>query len=316
MIKTVIDRKGNMREFDAQRIISAIIRAASAAEEKMDIEFAQSIAKYIQETNENNIAIEKIQDLIEEHLMKSIYSDTAKAFIIYRKRRELERAKEAKRLQAFNELIEIVDNNIKNDNANMNGNTPAGQMMKFASLTSNEYAEEHLISEKYAQAHKDGLIHIHDKDYYPTKTTNCCMYDLAKILKNGFNPGHGHLREPNSIRSAAALTAIVFQTNQNEQYGGQAVGAFDVALAPYVKKSFRKHFTKFYEYDNPPISVQDLERQIGSIEIDNQKLKDAYPRAYQKAYEETVDETDQAMEAFIANMCSMHSRGKQYCPAA
>ena len=143
--------------------------------------------------------------------------------------------------ETIEKIINVEKNDIGNENANMSAASPAGQMMKFASEVSKEYALSNLVSERFADAHRKGLIHIHDLDFYPTKTTTCLQYDLEDLFEKGFLTRHGHIREAKSISSYATLATIIFQTNQNEQHGGQAIPAFDFYMAKGVLKSFRKH---------------------------------------------------------------------------
>ena len=309
MVLIVTDRNETKKPFDEQRIINAIDKAAKATSETVDNLFITSIANSIKMLNSDNITVDEIQRQVESYLMKSEYEETAKAYITYRKKRDLER--NSKFLQTYHELVEIEDTDLKNDNANMNGDTPAGQMMKFASVNTNDYTDGYLINPKYVEAHNKGLIHIHDKDYYPTKTTTCVQYDMSKLFKNGFNPGHGYLREPNSIRSAGALAAIAFQTCQNEQHGGQSIPAFDYFMAPYVTQSFRKYIKKYYlrEMGENSATIEQLDFLYQDIKIGNEYLKARLPYIYKYALEDTIAETEQSMEAFIANMNSMHSRG-------
>lgn len=306
MVKKIIKRDGNIVPFDSERIKSAIKKAAR---EEIDPVFIETITKEIENKEKHSLTVEEVQRIVEHYLMKSDYEDTARAYITYRKKRDVEREINSKNIKTFNELVEIEDTDIKNENANMNGNTPAGQMMKFASITTNNYAEGYLISNDFVKLHKKGFIHIHDKDYYPTKTTTCVHYDLEKLFKDGFDTGHGFLREPNSIRSAFALTAIAFQTNQNQQHGGQSIPALDYYLAPYVAKTFKKYFAKYFNRENFLLTLEQLEENGTTISISNERLKEMYPREYKLALEDTVEETEQGAEAFLANMNSMHSRG-------
>lgn len=310
MQKQVIKRNGDVVPFDEERIISAITKAANATNMPIEKLFIERIIQNIQNCFEKTISVEDIQNIIESTLLSSQYINIGKNYIIYRKERETQRKKENTIDKVYNDIIDIADNDIKNENANMNGNTPAGQMMKFASETTKAYTDDYLIKKEYSEAHKNGLIHIHDKDYYPTKSLTCCQLDLAKLFENGFDTAHGHLRAPNSIKSYAALAAIVFQTNQNEMHGGQSFQAFDYFMAPGVKKSFAKYYKKYYKRFVGLESTLDDQQIILS---NKGKLNSEF---YQYAYEDTLEECNQAMESFIANMNSMHSRGKQNCLVA
>ena len=227
----------------------------------------------------------------------------------------------------FDGIINVEKNNTNNENANMSSDTPAGQMMKFASETSKDYALKSLVEEKYAEAHKEGYIHIHDLDYYPTKTSTCVQYDLEDLFENGFRSKHGYIRQPKSISTYATLATIIFQTNQNEQHGGQSIPAFDFYLAKGVLKSFRRHLKyrllAYLEFDYVEEKNQELKDlmtgAIDSIELTEEKKEELsnlldldikiIEKAAKVAYYDTKYETYQAMEGFIHNLNTMHSRG-------
>ena len=224
-------------------------------------------------------------------------------------------------------IITVEKNDINNENANMSSMTPAGQMMRFASEVSKMYALENLISPKFAEAHQKGEIHIHDLDYYPSKTTTCLQYDLADMFEHGFQTKHGYIREAKSISTYATLATIIFQTNQNEQHGGQAIPAFDFYMAKGVLKSFRRHFRyrilSFLSLDY----VDETNKKVKSFINENihtilpddnaaQKIsehlnieKTQIKRLLEIAYDDTRLETYQAMEGFLHNLNTMHSRG-------
>ena len=224
-------------------------------------------------------------------------------------------------------IITVEKNDINNENANMSSMTPAGQMMRFASEVSKIYALENLISPKFSEAHQKGEIHIHDLDYYPSKTTTCLQYDLADMFEHGFQTKHGYIREAKSISTYATLATIIFQTNQNEQHGGQAIPAFDFYMAKGVLKSFRRHFRyrilSFLSLDY----VDETNKKVKSFINENihtilpddnaaQKIsehlnieKTQIKRLLEIAYDDTRLETYQAMEGFLHNLNTMHSRG-------
>ena len=229
--------------------------------------------------------------------------------------------------EVFDGIINVEKNDTNNENANMASDTPAGQMMKFASETSKDYAIKYLVDTKYADAHKEGYIHIHDLDYYPTKTTTCLQYDLDDLFENGFRSKHGFIRPPKSITTYATLATIIFQTNQNEQHGGQSIPAFDFYMAKGVLKSFRRHLKyrllAYLEVDYVEEKNQELKDLltdiITSIEVSDDKktilsstlnltIKEI-EKAANVAYYDTKYETNQAMEGFIHNLNTMHSRG-------
>ena len=229
--------------------------------------------------------------------------------------------------EVFDGIINVEKNDTNNENANMASDTPAGQMMKFASETSKDYAIKYLVDTKYADAHKEGYIHIHDLDYYPTKTTTCLQYDLDDLFENGFRSKHGFIRPPKSITTYATLATIIFQTNQNEQHGGQSIPAFDFYMAKGVLKSFRRHLKyrllAYLEVDYVEEKNQELKDLltdiITSIEVSSEKKEvlsstlsltiKEIEKAVNVAYYDTKYETNQAMEGFIHNLNTMHSRG-------
>ncbi|MCP1224311.1 anaerobic ribonucleoside triphosphate reductase [Sebaldella sp. S0638] len=229
--------------------------------------------------------------------------------------------------EIFDGIINVEKNNTNNENANMSSDTPAGQMMKFASETSKDYALKYLVTPKYADAHKEGYIHIHDLDYYPTKTTTCVQYDLEDLFENGFKSKHGFIRQPKSISTYATLATIIFQTNQNEQHGGQSIPAFDFFMAKGVLKSFRRHLKyrvlAYLESDYVEEANQELKdllvELIDSIVVTDEKklilssklnlTMNEVEKAIHVAYYDTKYETYQAMEGFIHNLNTMHSRG-------
>lgn len=195
-------------------------------------------------------------------------------------------------LDTFSDIVSVQNQDLLQENANVNGQTPMGQMGKFASESSKFYALEFLLDPEVAKAIDENYIHPHDLDFYSTGTTTCCQIPLGTILKGGFNTGHGHMREPNSISSAMALASIVFQSNQNMQHGGQSYPMFDFDLAPYVHKSFQSNLKRIKSYPTTLTIEEEIEQ----------------------AWKETDRETYQACEAFVHNCNSMHSRGGGQVP--
>lgn len=318
MVHTVIKRDGTKVDFDGDRIRQAVQKAARAVSQHVGIEQLDEIVSNIYDLQTDELSVDMVQNAVELNLMKN-HPEVARAYIVYRRERDVNRRRNSKLVQTFNEIIDVADTNVKNENANINGNTPAGQMNKFASETTKAHAIDYILNPEHARAHEEGRIHIHDLDYMPTKTTTCVQYDIEKLFKDGFNSGHGYLREPNHIRSYGALAAIAFQANQNEQHGGQAIPAFDYFMAPGVRKTFVKYFLKYAnraaargELD---VQVQNIDRayveaNCGTLEMSNEKLLTfGQPSIYADALEDTIQETEQSMEAFLANMNSMHSRG-------
>ena len=203
--------------------------------EELDLITRQVVSHFSQPT----MGVEEIQDLVENELMK-VQPEVAKKYIIYRQWRNTERDRKTHIKHIMDGIVAIDKNDVNLSNANMSSHTPAGQMMTFASEITKDYTYKYLLPKKYAEAHRMGDIHIHDLDYYPTKTTTCIQYDLDDLFERGFHTKNGSIRTPQSIQSYATLATIIFQTNQNEQHGGQAIPAFDFFMAKGVLKSFQK----------------------------------------------------------------------------
>ena len=313
----VVKRNGKIVPFDREKIIKAVEKAFKAAEIEDTDDIAEKVAFKVTVILKNldddkPITIDKIQNLVEYYLTAATEEygmpmyNVAKRYILYRDRRDKDRASINKLTEVFSDLVNISDNDLKKGNANINGNTPAGQMLIFGAETAKDYATNFLVSPKYAQAHKEGYIHIHDLDFYPTKTWTCNQIDLVDLFsKDYIYTNDSVMRRPKRISSYAALAAIVMQSEQNEQHGGQSILNFDYAMAQGVRLTFREIFKKYFglffntEYPSPDEEIY----------IANDKLKTAYPFIFRKALEETEKETHEAMAAFIYNMVSMHSRG-------
>ena len=293
--------------------------------------------------DKEKIKIEEIQDLIEEQLKKDKYEDVYEAFKEYRERRALSREtflgfdekKRHRLLKAFENLglKSAHEEDAKRENANVDGDTAMGTMLQYGSTISREFAKSYLMKKKFAEAHENGDIHIHDMDFLPMGTTTCTQIDLNKLFKNGFSTGHGHLREPNDIMSYSALAAIAIQSNQNDQHGGQAIPAFDFYLAPGVLKTFRKQFkqtlydildvtdfARFLNFDKIAQTIDKLTTITVDINMfepfykDSTEVKRIFEKAYEKALQKTDRITYQAMEAFIHNLNTMHSRAGAQVP--
>ncbi|MGB6128966.1 MAG: anaerobic ribonucleoside triphosphate reductase, partial [Psychrilyobacter sp.] len=321
----VVKRDGKKVNFDANKIICAIDKAAIASKEDVSTKFALEVVNKIVDLDKD-LQVEEIQDLVEKELMKT-YPDMAKNYILYRDMRNIERHKRTTIKKSFDGIVTVEKNNINNENANMAGDTPAGQMMTFASETTKDYTHKYLLNPEYSAAHLAGDIHIHDLDYYPTKTSTCVQYDLKKLFAKGFKSKHGKIREPKSISTYATLATIIFQTNQNEQHGGQAIPAFDFFMAPGVLKSFKRHLRyrslTFLDADYIENKNNELKEIINSSitticvdeEVKNTLSKKlgmdmkTVEKLIKIAYADTKNETHQAMEGFIHNLNTMHSRG-------
>ena len=236
MIQTVIKRDGRVVGFNEEKIKAAIRKAMLQTEKGEDESLILKIADRIAMNSKEQMTVEDIQDLVELELMKSSRKEVAKRYIAYRNQRSI--ARRAKTRDVFLEIINAKSNDITRENANMNAESPAGMMMKFASETTKPFVDDYLLSPETVEAVNANYLHIHDKDYYPTKSLTCVQHPLDKVLKNGFIAGHGESRPAKRIETASVISCISLETAQNEMHGGQAIPAFDFYLAPYVRSSF------------------------------------------------------------------------------
>lgn len=306
MIQTVVKRDGRLDGFNEMKIVAAICKAMKHTDAGEDASLAKSIAHFIALHGQEQMGVEQIQDAVERQLMGSSRKDVAQKYIQYRNQRSI--ARKAKTRNVFLDIVNIKSTDVTRENANMNADTPAGMMMKFASETTKPFVDDYLLREEVRQAVSDNYIHIHDKDYYPTKSLTCVQHPLDVILQHGFTAGHGSSRPAKRIETAAVLACISLETCQNEMHGGQAIPAFDFYLAPYVRMSYKEEVKKLEElsseslddlYDTP---IDDyLEKSVDQLE-GKEKLK-------QFAINQTVHRVHQSMEAFIHNMNTIHSRG-------
>ena len=306
MVKRVLKRDGRQVEFNNQKIVAAILKAMDVTENGEDIVLAAQIAKTISETDREEMSVEEIQDCVEMELMNSPRKEVAKKYIAYRNKRNL--ARKAKSTEIFEDIINAQVNDITRENANMNADTPAGMMMKFASEATKAYVDECLLSDDVREAVKNNYIHIHDKDYYPTKSLTCIQHPLDTILEHGLKAGHGESRPAKRIETASVLACISMETVQNEMHGGQAIPAFDFYLAPYVRKTFEEEIDQISEMENKDYSELKSAKIDDYIKHDLIGLQGA-ERACQHAINQTVGRVHQAMEAFVHNMNTIHSRG-------
>ena len=306
MIQTVVKRDGRVVGYNEEKIKAAIRKAMLATEAGEDESLIQRIADRIGARGKSQMSVEAIQDQVELELMKSPRKEVARAYINYRHKRNV--ARKAKTADVFQEIIKAQKNDITRENANMNADTPAGMMMKFASETTKPFVDDYLLSAEAREAVRNGYLHIHDKDYYPTKSLTCVQHPLDKILLGGFNAGHGESRPAKRIETASVIACISLETAQNEMHGGQAIPAFDFYLAPFVRSSFieevknlealsGKDLSKHYDYRPADFVKKSLEGLEGD------------ERLIQHAVNRTVGRVHQAMEAFIHNMNTIHSRG-------
>lgn len=304
----VIKRDGRLAEFNLERIIKAVTLAMSHTPGGVDVDLANKIAMAVEKQldGKTQVTVYEIEDIVEKRLMASSRKEVAQAYITYRYNRDVARKSRTK--DVFLEIIETKSNDVTRENANMNADTPAGMMMKFASETTKPFVDDFLLSQEAREAVQGGYIHIHDKDYYPTKSLTCLQHPLDKILENGFRAGHGSSRAAKKIETASILGCISMETVQNEMHGGQAIPAFDFYMAPYVKMTFKQEIKKAEEMVGVDLSKYYDYQVKDYIEKDVKDLK-GEERYLQAAINSTVERVHQSMEAFIHNMNTIHSRG-------
>ena len=342
----VVKRSGQRVNFNPTKVAIAVKKGFDSVYEDYDEKNVNKVKEKVLDTIEKEykdrktIGVENIQDIIEDVLKKLKYDEVYDSYKGYRERRSASReAFVEKQQHKFVKAIESLglksaaEENSKRENANVDGDGPMGTMLHFGSTVSKEFAKAYLMDSKYARAHDEGFIHIHDLDFWAMGTTTCTQIDLNKLFKNGFSTGHGYLRTPNSISSYSSLAAIAIQSNQNEQHGGQSIPAFDYYLAPGVLKTFKKEFKQelyellgvfgFDDFINFDKVVELIDKQ-DSIEFnldifnellnDSDKVKELVKTAYENAINKTDRSTYQAMEAFIHNLNTMHSRAGAQVP--
>ena len=347
----VVKRNGKKVEFNGAKIALAIKKGFDSVkgEDEETSKYTENdahkvynkVIAHIEKMNVEKIKIEEVQDIIEEELRKNGYTDVSESFANYRERRTQSRQLffDEKQQHKFLKALENLglksanEENSKRENANIDGDTAMGTMLQYGSTVSKEFAKSYLMKRKYAESHDSGEIHIHDMDFMPMGTTTCCQLDLSKLFKDGFSTGHGHLREPKDIMVYSALAAIAIQANQNDQHGGQSIPAFDFYLAAGVLRTFKKQmkqcvydfleltdFDKFIAMNGITTKIDKLESMEFDIAIfdeycrESEELKRLFKIAYKKALEKTNRITYQAMEAFIHNLNTMHSRAGAQVP--
>ena len=350
MISYIIKRDGRRESFDLDKIANAVFRAAQSVG-GTDAAMARDVAEktcalYEQLHGSQEPTVEEIQDLVEKELIECGHAQTAKAYILYRYERTRDREVKSNLMKIMNELTfdSAKDSDIKRENANIDGDTAMGTMLKYGSSAAKEFYEMRVLKPEHAKAHRNGDIHIHDLDFL-TLTTTCCQIDLIQLFQHGFSTGHGFLREPNDISSYSALACIAIQSNQNDQHGGQSVPNFDYSMAGGVKKTYRKRYLQnvaralelLTDIEEPQAFVKSyaaaIQQETGLIpclandngyqEAEVQKLSErltadqiATVQAFAKknAYQETNRATYQAMEALIHNLNTMNSRAGAQTP--
>lgn len=348
-VLSVIKRNGKKVDFDGSKIALAIKKGFDSIKKEdepskyteKDVNLVyHAVINKIEKQYQDKIKIEEIQDLIENELKKK-YPDVYESFSEYRLRRSQSRQmfSEDKKIHKFLKSIEGLglktasEEDAKRENANIDGNTAMGTMLQYGSTISKEFAKAYMMKPKFAAAHDDGDIHIHDMDFLAMGTTTCCQINLEKLFKNGFDTGHGRIREPKDISTYAALAAIAVQSNQNDQHGGQSIPAFDYYMAPGVLKTFKRQFKQeiydladysgFLEFINMDRLIKEIDK-LDSIEFDihifdsfikeSDQMNRLFEMSYKKALEKTERKTYQAMEGFIHNLNTMHSRAGAQVP--
>ena len=306
MIQTVVKRDGRIVGYNEEKVKAAIRKAMLQTEKGEDESLIMRIVDRITAKGKENMEVEQIQDMVEEELMKSSRKEVAKKYIAYRDMRRI--ARNAKTRDIFLEIINAKNNDVTRENANMNADSPAGMIMKFASETTKKFVDDYLLSPEAKEAVRGNYLHVHDKDYYPTKSLTCVQHPLDNILKYGFAAGHGESRPAKRIETASVIACISLETAQNEMHGGQAIPAFDFYLAPFVRASLieeLKNIEKFDGYDHSSLYEVELDdyiaRDLNGLTSDERVLQHAINR--------TVARVHQSMEAFIHNMNTIHSRG-------
>ena len=353
MIQSIIKRDGRVVLYDQSKIAGAILRALEVSGDGNAADAAR-VANDVQRDLEFQFSaqkapgIEAIQDAVERQLMNHGFSSAAKAYILYRANRTRAREANTSLMKTIDEItnIDARVSDMKRDNANIDGNTAMGSMLQIGAAGAKAYNEIYLLRPEHAKAYRDGDIHIHDFDFY-SLTTTCCQIDILKLFHGGFSTGHGYLREPQSIQSYAALAAIAIQSNQNDQHGGQSIPNFDYGMAEGVAKTYRKAFTRrvkeavedYLDLENEEESIRSIiaaaEAATGeTARLENSEaylsavadgLCGAYPmdqamarkliaKSAARSYKKTDRDTKQAMEGFVHNLNTMHSRAGAQTP--
>ncbi|MCH3696826.1 anaerobic ribonucleoside triphosphate reductase [Campylobacter lari] len=336
-IKFIIKRDKSQVAFDIFKIKNAIFKAnINSIDEKLNNDFLDKLCdEVVALLDKKHIQVEQIQDKVEEVLIKNALVNTAKSYILYRQKRTQIRNGSYDLLSLYDDLTfkDSKEADLKRENANINSDSAMGMMLKYGSEGAKYYVDECVLPKHIANAHKNGDIHIHDKDFYML-TQTCCQIDLLKLFENGFSTGHGSLREPNDIRSYASLACIALQANQNEMHGGQSIPNFDFAMAKGVAKTFQKEYKKatnaFFEikleqsldeqcFKNAnfqAFSEKECFKELLRLDLngDENFLKQVNAYAYKRALKQTQDATFQAMEALIHNLNTMNSRAGAQVP--
>ncbi len=349
-MNTIIKRDGKEVQFDESKIYNAIFAANKAVDgEHMEsIDFEYLTKKVVSQLGGETCTVEQVQDLVEAMLIRYDYEKTAKAYILYRAEHAKIREAESDLMNIYDELTYSYskDADIKRENANIDGDTSMGTMLKYGSEGAKYYVDNYVLPKDIAKAHINGDIHIHDKDFYML-TETCCQIDLIKLFKDGFCTGHGYLREPQSIMSYASLACIAIQANQNEMHGGQSVPNFDYSMAPGVARTYvKEYFQALVEilavkldtsYEQAQTIARIIKENTAKPTISNaltygeelgkwydnasetfgltrEQLVSSNKQATEAAYANTDKLTYQAMEALIHNLNTMNSRAGAQVP--
>ncbi len=346
----IIKRDGRTVLFDIDKVSNAIYRAAQSVGGS-DKEVARNLAMKVAQKVKDNLSdtpptVEQIQDVVEKVLVEEGHARTAKEYILYRAERTRIREMNTKLMKIYEDLTfkPAKDNDVKRENANIDGDTAMGTMLKYGSEGAKQFYEMYFLKPEHAKAHKEGDIHIHDLDFL-TLTTTCCQIDIDRLFTKGFSTGHGFLREPNDIASYSALACIAIQANQNDQHGGQSIPNFDYGMAKGVAKTYKRLYKENLEralelltdLENPREKTEDIIKQASDLsgsfpKLDSdlkyeeeefkilssligEKLATKIQKfAAKHAYAETDRRTYQAMEALIHNLNTMHSRAGAQVP--
>lgn len=312
----VVKRDGCRVEFNANRIINAVNKAFQAVEGSPNQEASSRIGAMIEgeAADMEQVSVEEIQDLVIRYLDQTGYGRVALAYKQYRESRDLERVKRGELYKISSDVIGARNLDLLRENANLNGDSFSGKMSRIGSEYAKWMASSFMLPKELNESIRDGYVYVHDLDQYALGTTNCIFIPFGRLLARGFNTGNGSVRPPQSIMTAMALVAIIFQSQQNSQFGGVSGNKIDWDLAPYVGKSFRKHFRKGLAYlgEGGPGQVGELSDE--ELNLDNPELKESFPRTYAFAYDETVGETKQAAESLIHNLNTMSSRAGGQIP--
>ncbi|MCH5190606.1 MAG: anaerobic ribonucleoside triphosphate reductase [Oscillospiraceae bacterium] len=351
MIEKIVKRDGREVDFSIEKIANAVYQAAKATggrdyDEALDV--ARKAIQYIERDGIPKPTVEQIQDYVEKTLIETGHARTAKKFILYRAERSRVREMNTRLMKTYEDLtfVSAKDNDVKRENANIDGDTSMGTMLKYGSEGAKQFNVLHILKPEHAKAHQEGDIHIHDMDFL-TLTTTCCQIDILKLFDGGFSTGHGFLREPNDIASYSALACIAIQSNQNDQHGGQSIPNFDYGMAPGVRKTYKKKYldnlSKALELSCGIEDAKQVAKDIcdavsekkgvipclandndyqkyeakelsAKLKLSDEDIKRAQDFAVKKAAEETDRATYQAMEALVHNLNTMHSRAGAQIP--